>query len=93
MVVLVIDEDRVLALKRKCKPPVPADPHRPVTFQFSLERVQGVSWRIHVGRAGGRIQSGQNSSEPVCVFGLNASLLASFGKLLDAFMPIALQHV
>jgi len=62
-------------------------------LEFALERVQAVAGRIHVGRTGGRIQSGQDSSEAVCVFGLNAGLRASFGKLLDALVPIALQHV
>jgi hypothetical protein len=38
--------------------------------------VQGVAGRIHVGRAGGRI--GQDSSETICMFSLNASLRAGF---------------
>ena len=60
-------------------------------MRVALEWVQGVPWRIHVGRAGGRIQSREEPSEPVCVFWLNASLRAGFGKLLDAFVPIALR--
>ena len=93
MVILVIDENRVLALERKREPPVPAHPHGPVPLKVALEWVQAVAGRIHVGRAGGRIQSGQDPSETVCVFWLNASLRAGFGKLLDAFVPIALKHV
>jgi hypothetical protein len=79
--------------RRVAKPPVPAHPHCPVPLQVALEWVQGVPWRIHVGRAGGRIQSGEKSSQSVCVFWLNASLRAGFGKLLDAFVPIALKRM
>ena len=59
VVILVIDENRVLALERKREPPVPTHPHGPVPLQVALEWVQGVPWRIHVGRAGGRIQNGE----------------------------------
>jgi len=64
-----------------------------VALQFALERVQGVAGRIHVSRARSRIHGGQDPFEPVCVFWLNASLRAGFGKQLDAFMPIALQYL
>jgi hypothetical protein len=64
-----------------------------VPLQFAFERVQAVAGRIHVGRAGGCIQRGEEPPEPVCVFRLNPSFRAGLGKLLDAFMPIALQYV
>ena len=41
MVILVIDENRVLALECKLEPPVPAHPHGPVPLQADLEWVQG----------------------------------------------------
>ena len=49
MVILVINENRVLALERKCEPPVPAHPHGPVPLQVTLrvlvEREDGSSGR------------------------------------------------
>src|SRR5579859_829412 len=92
VVILVIYEYGIFALERKREPPISAHSHRPVPLQIALERVQGVAGRIHVGRTVGRIQSGEEPSEPIRVFRLNASLRAGFGKVLEALVPIALQH-
>jgi hypothetical protein len=52
VIVLVIDQDRVLAFEQKREPRIAIDPHGSVAFQLALPPMQPPARCIHVTRAG-----------------------------------------
>lgn len=93
MIVLIIDEDSVLAFKLKSQPPVSADADRPVTFEFSSQRMKLPSRSVHVSRLPCVIQGKQLQSQFASVFRLNPSFRPGVEKLFDAPMPEAFNHM
>lgn len=39
MIILIINQYSVIALERKCQPPIPADLHRPMTLVIAVQSV------------------------------------------------------
>ena len=50
MVILVVDQDGILAFERERDPPVPADRHRPATLELAFELMEPKTRQVHVLR-------------------------------------------
>ena len=72
MIILVVHQNRVLALKCKSQPPIPTDAYCPLSFKVAVKSVQAVAWSIHVGWATRCIQRGEQIPEPFRMGGLNS---------------------
>ena len=92
MIVLVVDEDHVLAVERKCEPPIPTDPDRPMAGKLGFQGMQDVAGSIHIAGPGGDVQSSEEPPQPRSMRGLNASLGTRFREELQSLVPIALDH-
>ena len=63
MVVLVIDQDRVLALERKGKSPIVANAYSPMVGKISFESMQLVTRSIHVLGHTGYVESSEKVAQ------------------------------
>jgi len=64
VIILIIDQDRVLPFKSESQSPVSAYLDSPMPDQFLLQRVEVPSWDIHSAGAGSAIQG----SHPILQF-------------------------
>jgi len=92
VIVLIINEDNVLAFKCERQTPVSADADRPVTFEFSGQRMKLSSRSIHVSRPPRVIKGEQLRAQFAGVLRLNSRFRSGTEKLLHATMPEALNH-
>ncbi len=93
MIVLVVDQNYVLAFKREGKPPISTDTHRPMTSKVPKKRVQAITGSIQIARAFCRIERCKQNSDSLRMSRLNSSLGAGFRKTLQPLMPEAANHV
>lgn len=92
MVILVVNQFGIFALKAKCQAPVAIYPYRPVAEKFSTQLVQAPIWDIHIFRPGCVVQDGKLELQPCRVMGLYAFLAACSEKSLKPFMPERFDH-
>jgi hypothetical protein len=92
MVVLIVHVNRILAFKRKRKPPISSNANGPMPLHVSVKRVQSVNWSILIRGTARHVQSGEKYSEFPGVDGLNSRLRAGFGKGLQSFTPKSPDH-
>ena len=92
MVVLIIDEDNILAFKPKREPPVAAYRHCPMALEIAMQRMQIVTRRVHIAGSAGNVKRGQEPPEPVRMLGLNARLRAVLGELFQPPVLVVLNH-
>ena len=92
VVILIIDEYRILALKGEGQPPVAADSHRPVSFEIPFQRMPAPTIPVHIQGRRCQIQGGQLDAQSGGVFWLDARPRASPEKLLDAAMAESPDH-
>jgi hypothetical protein len=92
VVILVIDKICILAFEPERETPISAHSDGPMSLQVTSQWMQVIARRIHISGAGSRIQRKKKFSQSICMFWLNASLRAGFGKELYAFVSIALDH-
>lgn len=83
MVVLIIDEDNILAFKPKREPPVAAYRHCPMALETAMQRMQIVTGRVHIAGSAGNVKRGQQTAESVRMPGLNARFRAGLGEPLQ----------
>ena len=92
MIVLIINEDEVLAIGLEGQPPVAADPYGPALLQLSLQWMELPAWNIHVLRATGDLKPLRLTPKPVGMRGLNTRLDSLQEEAVDAFVAEALDH-
>lgn len=87
MVVLVINQHRILALKSKGQPPIAIDPYRPMTIHAAGKGMKSPARDIHLL---GRASLVQGCELPIEFFGvmrLNTCLAALLKKRLKSLVP------
>jgi hypothetical protein len=92
VIVLIIDQDSVLALKHERQALIAADTDRPVTFEFSGQRVKFPSWGIHVSRLHRVVKGKQPEAQFAGVLRLYSRLRSGAEEPLHAPVPEALNH-
>jgi len=86
MVILVVHENRILALESKGQAPASVDPDRPVFF-LALQRMQSPRQGLgHVVRALGAVKGSELLFQLGGMTRLNPGLAAGFEKLLQPSM-------
>jgi len=93
VIVLIVNENSILALKLKRQTPVSANADRPVTFEFSGQRVKAPSRCIHVSRLPRVIKGKQLQAELTSVLRLNPCFRSGVKESLRASMPEAFDHL
>jgi len=92
VIVLIVDEDCILAFEPEGQSPVPADPHRPLVLEFSSQRMEPPPWSIHVARPLGIVEGKQLHAELDGVLRLNPCLRPGAKELLQSPMAEVLYH-
>ena len=92
MVILIVDQYRILALKRKREPPVSAHLDGPVPAQIFAERMEFPSRSVHVVRGFGTVKREQLHGELRGVLGLDPRLAPSLEEPLDSGVAEGLDH-
>lgn len=92
VIVLIVDEDRVLAFKLERQTPVSADADRPVILEFSDERMKFPSRSVHIARPPGIVEREQLQAQLARVLGLNPSLRPGAKEFFHAAVLEALDH-
>lgn len=93
MVVLVIDQDRVLFIKGEGQAPVAADFDGPMALEITRQSVQRPAWHIHIRGRLCVIQKLKPVCKPLGMSRNDASLASCPEELLDARVPEAFDHV
>lgn len=76
MIVLVVDVGGIAIDETEGDAPVAADADGPRSFARSGKRMQNQTWKIHVLRAGGDLQTPQNQSKTLFMLRLDTGLRA-----------------
>jgi hypothetical protein len=74
MIILVVHENRILALKQKSQSPIPTNAHCPMSLKVATKCVQAVTGSIHIGGRASCIQRGEQISEFFRMRGLDSRL-------------------
>jgi hypothetical protein len=93
MVILIINQNHVLAFDHERQTPVATDCHRPMTFELAVQGMQLPAGSVHVSRRSGIVQGEKLLPEPVAVTRLDLRLRSGAKELLDTFVPEALNHM
>jgi hypothetical protein len=92
VIVLIIHEDCVLALKLKRQTPVPADADCPVILELAGETMKPPPRSIHIFRPLGIVKCEQLQPKLVGMLRLNAGFRPGFKELFQATVAKALDH-
>jgi len=92
MVVAVIDEHGVFAIKSECEPPVAAYRHRPVVFQIATQGMQLPARSVHIFRRSGIVQREQLPAKPLSMAGLDFGSRSRPEEQLDSLVTKAFDH-
>jgi hypothetical protein len=92
MVVLIVDQEGVLAFEHERQTPVAADRYRPMAFERAVQRMKLPAGSIHVFRRSCVVQGEKLPPEPFGVIRLDLRLRSGAKELLDTFVPEALDH-
>lgn len=92
VIVLIIDENGIFAIKGEGQPPVPIHPHRPMILHATFKRMQSPAGDVHIGRRLRPIEVLHLPRQPCRVVRLNAGFGARIEERLDATMPETLDH-
>lgn len=87
--VLVIDENRILALELERQPPGSADAYRPMILQLPGQGMKSPPRSIHIARPAGIVESKQLQAQLARVLRLNPRLRPGAEEPLHAPMPEA----
>src|SRR5579864_4297320 len=92
VIILIVDENRVLTFKLERQAPVSADADRPVVFEFSGQRVELPSRGVHVPRPPSIVRGKQLQAQFAGMLRLNSSLRSGAEEFLHPAMPEAFDH-
>ena len=92
VIVAVVDENGVLALKRKGHAPVAIDSDSKMIFQVSPQGMEAPPRKVHVSGIGRRIQARELQPEPPGVRGLNARFRTCLEEIAKSLVPEPLNH-
>ncbi|GAV19962.1 hypothetical protein MMIC_P0923 [Mariprofundus micogutta] len=93
MLILIINQHSIFALKSECQAPVSIHPKRPMTFKVTFECIQLPAGNIHIFRRNRSIKSSQLSSQLLCMLCLNASIAAGLKKLFIANSTVKCNYI
>ncbi len=93
VIVLIVNEDSILAFKLERQTPSAAHADRPVTFEFRRQPMKLPTWSVHIFRLLRVVQRKQLQAELVGMLRLNPGFRTSMEELLYASMPEALDHL
>lgn len=92
VIIFVINDFGIFAIKSECDAPVSAHAYRPCPFSISGQFMQSKSGQIHVSRRGRGVKPRKDQADSLFVVRLNAGL-AAFSKIsLKSTMPNTLDH-
>jgi hypothetical protein len=92
VVIPVIDENCILALKSERQAPIAVHFYGPMMFQVAMQRVQLPTWSIHVFCRLRPIQLKELNRQFCGMRRLDSSFASGREELLDASVPEALNH-
>ena len=92
VIVLIVDQNRILSFKSKRHPPVATHRHRPMALQVSFQRMQTTARGIHIFGSTSHVERGQQPPESFGMFWLDPRLRTSLGKFLEPLMPVTEYH-
>lgn len=92
VIVLVVDQDGILAVEGERDSPVPTNGYGPTSFQFALQLVQAQTGQVHVLRRFRSCESTKHEPQPASVFRTNAGPVSREKKAFDPAMPEAGYH-
>ena len=92
MIILIINQNRILTFKRKCQTPVTADIDRPMSGKIAMRLVKPPARSVHVFRRFCVIKGKELPPKPLRMFWLNTCLRPMPEKSLNAFMSKAFYH-
>lgn len=92
MIILVINQFGIPAIKTECQPPVSIDPDRPVAGQASTQFMQSPIRRIQICRPGCVVQCGKLKLQPCRMMRLDALLATHPEKRFKPLMPERFNH-
>ena len=78
VVVEIVDVERVAVLEAEGDAPIGAHRHGPEAGEVSLERVKPEAREIHVARARGRVEPGEDVADGVAVLRIDPPFFAAF---------------
>jgi hypothetical protein len=93
VIVLIVDQNRILAFKSKRQPPVAAHRHRPMALEVSFQRVQTTSCGVHIFGSSSHVERSQQPPESFGMFWLDPRLRTSLGEFPEPFMPVTEYHL
>lgn len=93
VIILIVNENRVLAFKSECQAPIAVHLHRPMVFQIAAQGVQFPSRSVHVPCRPGAIQLKELNRQFGGMGRLNSSFASGQEESFDAGVPEALNHV
>ena len=89
MVVLVVEQDHVLAIESERQAPVAAHPERLVPGEIAGESVQVPTGHVQVTRLTGSVESAEHSREPFPVTCLDTRFRSGFEEPLQSLVTEA----
>jgi len=92
VIILIIDQDRILAFKRECELPVSAYVYRPVTGKLTFQLMETPTWSIHILSPFCIVESKKLTSKFFSVFRLNARFGTGLKEPLNTSMPKGFYH-
>ena len=93
MIILIIDQNSILAFEYKGQPPISTNVDRPMSFKLTFQLMETPAGSTHIFRATRVVESEKLATKPFRVFGLNARLRTRSKEPFDSFVPKRLYHL
>lgn len=92
VIILIINNFSIFAIKTKSQPPVAIHPYRPMARHIACQCMQVPTRHIHFLWSASHVQNSQLTCQLLCMVGTNARLAPGQEKFLKPFMRETLYH-
>lgn len=92
MVVLIIHQHRIIAVKQKCQAPVAVDRDCELPGEIACQSMQSPARHIHIISISCNIEARKLTTKPGRVMRLDTRSAAGLEKCLQPFVPEGLDH-
>ena len=92
MIVLVVDEYGIVALKREREPPILIHPYSPTSFLITLQRMRSPARDSHIVRTARRMEPAELKLQPLRMLRLDAGLRAREKERLEPGIAEGANH-
>jgi len=92
VIILIVDENRVLTFKLERQSPIPADTYSPVILELPRQQMKFPSWSVLVAWLACIVKGKQLQAQLAGVLRLNPRFRSGAEEPLHALMPEALDH-